>query len=173
VLDNLRHDIRRLRAIKSKPYPFMVLESLLLENGFQAVVLHRMAHWFKSRGIPLFGPLLARLSIFLCGIEIAPGAKIGPGLLISHGMGTVVGQWTTIGADCTMMHQVTLGAPATSKLTEMPTVGDEVFLAAGCRLIGGITVGDGAFIGANAVVAEDVPAGAKVVVARPEIRPAH
>ncbi|MDA8017091.1 MAG: serine O-acetyltransferase [Thermoanaerobaculia bacterium] len=171
MFDNLRQDIQRLRAIKSKPYPFMVLESLLLENGFQAVVLFRMAHWFKSRRIPLLGPLLGRLSILLCGVEIAPGAKIGPGLLISHGMGIVVGQWATIGSGCTMMHQVTLGAPATAKLDQMPTVGDDVFLAAGCRLIGDIQVGDGSFIGANAVVAQDVPAGAKVVVPKPEIRP--
>lgn len=171
MFDHLRQDIQRLRAIKSKPYPFMLLESLLLENGFQAVVLYRMAHWFKSRRIPLLGPLLGRLSIFLCGVEIAPGAKIGPGLLISHGMGIVVGQWATIGSGCTMMHQVTLGASSTSKLEQMPKVGNDVFLAAGSRLIGGIEVGDGAFIGANAVVAENVPAGSKVVVAKPVILP--
>lgn len=168
---NLRQDIQRLRAIKSKPYVFMVLESLLFENGFQAVVLYRMAHWFKSRRIPLVGPLLCRLSIFLCSVEIAPGAKIGPGLFISHGMGIVVGQWVTIGSGCTMMHQVTLGASSTSKLERMPTVGDDVFLAAGSRLIGGIEIGDGAFVGANAVVSEDVPAGAKVVVEKPRILP--
>lgn len=171
MFDHLRQDIARLRAIKSKPYPLMVLESLLFENGFQAVVLYRMAHWFKSRRIPFFGPLLCRLSIFLCGVEIAPGAKIGPGLMISHGMGIVIGQWATIGSGCTMMHQVTLGAPATARLQEMPQVGDGVFLAAGCRLIGGIHVGDGAFVGANAVVADDVPAGAKVVVEKPRILP--
>lgn len=171
MLDNLRQDIARLRAIKSKPTPWMLLESLLLENGFQAVVLYRLAHWFKSRRIPLFGPLLCRLSILLCGVEIAPGARIGPGLMISHGMGIVVGQWTTVGSGCTMMHDVTLGGPATARREEMPTVGDDVFLAAGCRLIGDIQIGDGAFIGANAVVATDVPAGAKVVVAKPEIRP--
>ena len=171
MLDNLRQDIQRLRTIKSKPYPFMVLESLLFENGFQAVVLYRLAHWFKSRRIPFFGPLLCRLSILLCSVEIAPGAKIGPGLLISHGMGIVIGQWAKIGSGCTMMHQVTLGASSTDKLQTMPTVGDHVFLAAGSRLIGGIRVGDGAFIGANAVVAEDVPAGAKVVVEKPRILP--
>ncbi|MEL7061607.1 MAG: serine O-acetyltransferase [Acidobacteriota bacterium] len=169
----LRADVERLRAIKSKPFPWFVIESLLFENGFQAVVLHRIAHAFKRRGIPFFGPLFGRLSQFLTGVEIAPGADIGPGLMISHGHGIVVGQWSRIGSGCTLLQQVTLGAADLGRLQAMPTVGDDVFLAAGCRLIGGITIGDGAFVGTNAVVARDVPAGAKAVLARDavDIRP--
>jgi serine O-acetyltransferase len=164
VLENLRHDIARLREIKTKPYVFMVLESLLFENGFQAVVLHRMAHWFKSRGIPFFGPCFGRLALFLTGVEIAPGASIGPGLMISHGNGIVIGQWSRLGSQCTLMQQVTLGAPGPGRLAEMPRLGDRVFVGAGARLIGGIEIGDDCFIGANAVVGEDIPANSRVVL---------
>ena len=81
MLDNLRRDTRRLREIKTKPFPFYVIESLLFENGYQAVVSYRLASWFKHRGIPLFGPLFARLGLFSTGVDISPGAGIGPGLL--------------------------------------------------------------------------------------------
>ena len=90
MFDNLRADTRRLREIKTKPFPWYVLESLLFETGYQAVVLHRLAHWFRSRGIPVFGPALARYNQFLTGVDIAPQAVIGPGLRIAHGTGIVV-----------------------------------------------------------------------------------
>lgn len=164
MFPNLREDARRLQAIKSKPFPWYVLESLLFENGFQAVVVYRMAHFFKRRRIPVLGPLLTRLSQFLTGVEIAAAAEIGPGLMISHGMGIVIGQWTRIGKNATLHQQVTLGARGLGTLHAMPQVGDDVTIAAGAKLLGGITIGDGVFIGANAVVAQDVPAGARVVL---------
>ena len=163
MFPNLHQDVLRLKAIKSKPFPWYVLESLLFENGFQAVVLYRLAHWFKRRRIPVMGPAIARLSQFLTGVEIAPGAEIGPGLMISHGMGIVVGQWARVGKGATFHQQVTLGARGLGTLTAMPRLGDDVFLAAGARLLGGIEVGDGAFVGANAVVTQDVPAGARAI----------
>lgn len=162
MLDNLRKDTRRLRAIKSKPFPWYVIESLLFENGYQAVVLHRLAHWFKRRRIPLAGPLIARLSLFLTGVEIAPGAQIGPGLFISHGNGLVIGGYVQIGAQATLLHQVTIGAATTRTVLNMPVLGDQVFVGAGARVIGGITIGDDVFIGVNAVVAESVPEHSKV-----------
>lgn len=165
MLANLREDTRRLREIKRKPFPWYVLESLLFENGYQAVVLHRFAHWFRSRGIPVIGPLTARFSLFLTGVDIAPEAVIGPGLRIAHGVGLVIGNKARLGANATLLHQVTLGAPSTRRIEEMPTLGDGVFVAAGARLIGGITVGDRVFIGANTVLTQDVPSDAKVVAA--------
>ena len=84
MLDNLREDTRRLREIKTKPFPWYVIESLLFETGYQAVVLHRIAHWFKTHGIPVLGPLFARLNQFYTGVDIGPGAEIGPGLRIAH-----------------------------------------------------------------------------------------
>lgn len=172
MFDNLAADTRRLKMIKAKGFPGYVIESLLFENGYQAVVLHRIAHFFKSRGVPLLGPFFHRLSIFLTGVDIAPAARIGPGLFIGHGVGLVVGNKATIGARAMLLQQVTIGSPAVERRDEMPTLGDDVFVAAGARLIGGITIGDGAIIGANAVVSVDIPAGSKVLSAAGiEIRP--
>jgi serine O-acetyltransferase len=169
---NLAADTRRLRELKSKRFPWYVVESLLFENGYQAVVLHRIAHAFKRRRIPVLGPLFARLSLFLTGVDIAPGAEIGPGLLISHGVGIVIGGYARIGSGATLLHGVTIGGPYPSRRREMPTLGDDVFLAAGAKVIGQVRVGDRVFVGAGALVAEDVPDDS-VVVSRSgiEIRP--
>lgn len=166
MLDNLKEDTRRLKVIKTKSVPWYVLESLLFENGYQAVVLHRIAHWFKSRRIPLFGPLFARLSLWLTGVDIAPGAVIGPGLMISHGVGIVIGDSVRIGANAQLLHQVTLGA-ASVRRREMPQVGDDVFIAAGAKLIGDFRVGNNVFIGVNTLVTENIPDNSKVTVEVP------
>ncbi len=164
MLRNLKRDTQRLREIKKKSFPFYVLESLLFENGYQAVVLYRLASWFKHRGVPVLGPFFARLSLFLTGVDIAPGAVIGPGLRISHGTGIVIGDGARIGRDAVLLHQVTLGAPSDRRLGQMPKVGDRVFIGAGAKLIGGITVGDDVFIGVDAVVTRNIPDRSKVVV---------
>lgn len=172
MLDNLRADTRRLRSFKSKPFPWYVLESLLFENGYQAVVLYRIAHWFRSRGIPFFGPFFARLSLFLTGVDLAPAAVIGPGLLISHGVGIVIGDRVRIGAGAVLLHQVTIGAPSARRRDDMPTLGDEVYVGAGSRIIGKVTIGDRVLIGANALVTQDVPADCKVTsTAGIDVRP--
>ena len=163
VLDNLQADTRRLKEIKTKGFPWYVIESLLFENGYQAVVLHRIAHWFKNRGIPFFGPLVARFNQFLTGVEIGPGAVIGPGLRISHGNGTVIGGYARIGRNALLLHQVTIGSPHPGKVEKMPVIGDSVFIGAGAKVIGEITIGDDVFIGVNAIVAQDVPSGSRVL----------
>jgi serine O-acetyltransferase len=163
MLTNLREDTLRLLEIKTKPFPWYVIESLLFENGYQAVVLHRIAHWFKSRGIPVLGPLIARLSLFWTGVEIGPGAVIGPGLRISHGNGIVIGGHARIGRGALLLHQVTVGSPSPSRVEAMPVIGDNVFLGAGAKVIGGITVGDDVFIGVNAIVARDIPSRSRVL----------
>ncbi|HEV8241260.1 MAG TPA: serine O-acetyltransferase [Thermoanaerobaculia bacterium] len=164
MLDNLRADTRRLLVIKSKPFPWYVLESLLFETGYQAVVLHRIAHWFKRHGVPVLGPAVARFNQFLTGVDIGPAAAIGPGLLIVHGQGIVVGGHARIGSNATLLQQVTIGSPSPDHRERMPVIGDDVFLGAGAKLIGAITVGDGSLIGVNAVVTQDVPAGSRVIV---------
>lgn len=163
MLDNVKADTRRLRSFKYKPFPWYIVESLLFENGYQAVVLHRIAHWFKSRRVPFFGPFFARFSLFLTGVDIAPGAVIGPGFLISHGVGVVIGDKVRIGERAVLLHQVTIGAPSGERRDEMPTIGDNVYVGAGSRLIGKISIGDEVFIGVNAVVTKDIPDGSKVV----------
>ncbi len=160
--DNLRADTRRLREIKSKPAPWYVLESLLFENGYQAVLLHRLAHWFKAHGIPIFGPAIARYNLFLTGVDIAPAAKIGPGLRIAHGTGIVVGNAVEIGAGCLLMQGVTLGAPTQARIAEMPKLGDRVTLGAHACVIGAVAVGDDVFLGAQVLVTSDVPARSRV-----------
>ena len=143
MLDNLRADARRLELAGRLPYPWSLIESLLFDNGFQAVVLYRMASAMKRWRIPLLGPAIARLSVFLTGVDISPSAEIGPGLRISHGVGTVVGGAARIGPGAVLLHQVTLGSPS--------------------ERIGRIIVGDGVVIGPNAVVTVDVPDDSKVL----------
>lgn len=167
MFDNLRADTRKLKLIKTKRAPWYVIESLLFENGYQAVVLYRMASWFKGHGVPFFGPFLARLSLFLTGVDVSPGARIGPGLMIVHGVGLVIGNQARIGADAMLLHQVTIGAPAYERRGHMPKLGDNVFVAAGSRLIGDIEIGDNVFIGANSVVTRDIPANSRVVSEAP------
>jgi len=172
MLENLREDTRRLREIKTKAFPWYVLESLLFETGYQAVVLHRIAHWFKRRRIPVLGPAVARWNQFLTGVDIAPAARIGPGFRISHGTGIVIGNAVVVGRDCLMMQNVTLGAPTVSRIGEMPTIGDRVVFGAGASVIGKVTIGDDVFVAAHALVTQDVPASHKVVArAGVEIRP--
>jgi serine O-acetyltransferase len=172
MFDNLREDTRQLRAIKRKSFPWYVIESLLFENGYQAVVLHRLAHWFKRHRIPVLGPAVARLNLFVTGVDIAPAAEFGPGLRISHGTGIVVGWRARAGRNTLLMQGVTLGAPHTGRIEEMPTLGDDVVLGAYCAVIGPVRIGDRVFVGAHAMVTEDVPADHKVLAARSiEIRP--
>jgi len=162
MFDNLRADTRLMRLTRSKPFPWYVLESLLFDNGYQAVVLYRIAHWFRSRNVPVLGPFIARLSLFFTGVDISPGAVIGPGLLISHGVGLVIGHKVRIGAGAVLLHQVTIGSPSGRRLEEMPTLGDDVFVGAGSRLIGKIEIGDNVKIGVNSVVTRDIPANSRV-----------
>lgn len=163
MLDNLREDTRRLKEIKTKPFPWYVIESLLFENGYQAVVLHRIAHWFKAHGIPVLGPLVARYNQFLTGVDIGPGAEIGPGLRIAHGNGIVIGGYAKIGSNALLLHQVTIGAPSPERVAKMPVIGDNVFIGAGAKVIGGIRVGNNVFIGVNAIVAQNIPDDSRVL----------
>jgi len=161
MLESLKADTRRLKAIKKKRFPWYVVESLLFENGYQAVVLHRIAHWFKRRRIPVLGPFFARLSLWLTGVDIAPGAVIGPGLMISHGVGIVIGDGVRIGSNAELLHRVTLGA-ATVRRREMPELGDNVFIGAGSSIIGGYRIGSDVFIGVHTLVTQDIPDNSKV-----------
>lgn len=164
-MKNLIADTRRLRCFKTKPFPWYVLESLAFENGYQAVVCYRIASWFKQRGIPILGPLFSRLGLFLTGVDISPGARIAPGLLLAHGTGLVIGESARIGPDATIMQQVTIGAPDTGRLEQMPEIGRDVYIGAGAVLVGAIKIGDGVIVGTNTVVTSDVPDNHRVVSA--------
>ena len=111
----------------------------------------------------MLGPALARYCQFLTGVDIAPAALIGPGLRIAHGTGIVIGNAVVVGRDCLLMQNVTLGAPTTARLGDMPVVGDRVSLGAGCAVIGKVRIGDDCFVGAHALVTADVPPATRVL----------
>ncbi len=139
-------------------------EVLTCYPGLHALVLHRLAHWFWQRGLRWLGRFTSHFSRWLTGIEIHPGATIGDGVFIDHGMGVVIGETAEIGDGCTIYQGVTLGGTSLYKGTKRhPTLGRNVVVSAGAKVLGGFTVGDGAKVGSNAVVIKPVPAGATAV----------
>lgn len=131
--------------------------------GLHAVWMHRFTHKLWKRGIKWPARVLSNLARWVTGIEIHPGAAIGRRFFIDHGMGVVIGETAVIGDDCTLYHGVTLGGTSWRKGKRHPTLGNDVVVGAGAKVLGPIQVGDGARIGSNAVVLHPVPAGATVV----------
>ncbi|MSO71347.1 MAG: serine O-acetyltransferase [Alphaproteobacteria bacterium] len=143
---------------------------VLAYPGLHATWAHRVSHWLWSQGWRILPRVLANIARLFTGIEIHPAAKIGPGLVIDHGMGVVIGETAEIGARVTLYHDVTLGgtAPAVDSVGQRntkrhPTLMDDVIVGSGAQVLGPITVGCCARVGANAVVVRDVPEGATVV----------
>ena len=132
--------------------------------GLHAVVLHRPAHWCWTHGLKWLGRFISHIARGLTGIEIHPGAKLGERVFFDHAMGVVVGETAEIGDGCTIYQGVTLGGTSLYKGAKRhPTLGRDVVVSAGAKVLGGFTVGDGAKIGSNAVVIKPVPAGATAV----------
>jgi serine O-acetyltransferase len=139
-------------------------EVLTCYPGLHALIFHRRAHWCWNHGLKWLGRFISHLSRMLTGIEIHPGAKIGQRVFIDHGMGVVIGETAEVGDGCTIYHGVTLGGTSLYKGTKRhPTLGRDVVVGAGAKVLGGFTVGDGAKVGSNAVVTKPVPAGATAV----------
>jgi serine O-acetyltransferase len=126
-------------------------------------MVYRLSHWAWGRGLHLLGRWLSHLGRFLTGIEIHPGAEIGQRLFIDHGMGVVIGETAVVGDDVTLYQGVTLGGTSLKGGKRHPTLQDNVIVGAGAQILGPITVGQGARIGANAVVLKDVPSAATMV----------
>jgi serine O-acetyltransferase len=132
--------------------------------GFHAVVFHRLAHRCWHSGFKWLGRWISHWNRWLTGIEIHPGAHIGNRVFIDHGMGVVIGETAEIGDGCTIYHGVTLGGTSLYKGEKRhPTLGQNVVVGAGAKVLGGFLVGDGAKVGSNAVVTKPVPAGATAV----------
>ena len=157
----LRRDLDRRREFEGWSTLRALYEVLVIDSGFQALMLHRIAHTLRRWRIPILPGLLRRLGVALCGVDILPQARIGAGCVLSHGLGTVIGGTSVIGEDCTILQGVTLGE-ARFEETANPRVGDRVILGAGATLLGDITIGDDVMVAAGAVVLEDVPAGTVV-----------
>lgn len=174
MFKNLKYDIKNI--IENDPSAKSALEVLFLYPSMQALIMHRIAHRLYSRRMFFLGRLVSQLSRFITGIEIHPGAKIGRGFFIDHGMGVVIGETAEIGDNVTIYHGVTLGGTGKEKGKRHPTLGDNVIIGAGAKVLGPIYVGNGAKIGANAVVLKDVPAKstavgipAKIIQTKPNV----
>jgi serine O-acetyltransferase len=139
------------------------VEILLAWPGVHAVLSHRVAHTLYTSRVPLLPRLLAALTRSFTGIEIHPAVQIGPGFFIDHGMGVVIGETAEIGRDVTLYQGVTLGGTGFATGKRHPTVQDNVTVGSGAKLLGPITIGHGAKIGANTVVIHDVPPNSTVV----------
>lgn len=138
-------------------------EILTTYPGIHAVFLYRISHFFWQHGWKWFARFISYLARWLTGIEIHPGVVIGRRFFVDHGMGVVIGETTVIGDDCTLYHGVTLGGTTWSKGKRHPTLGNNVVVGAGAKILGPIEIKEGARIGSNAVVVKDVPAGMTVV----------
>jgi serine O-acetyltransferase len=153
------HDFRRLRQIKGRGLLAALVDAVLLDSGFQALLAHRLAHTLLSWRVPLLPAVCRRWAVGACGVDILPRAQIGGGCVIAHGIGLVIGGYTVIGEDCTLLHGVTLGEARFDEL-DYPRLGDRVTVSAGALVLGGVDIGDDATIAAGAVVVANVPAGA-------------
>ena len=159
-----------LRAYQARdPAARSRLEIFLLYQGVHAIIYHRIAHWFYRRNIKFVARLVSQWSRFWTGIEIHPGAKIGRRLVIDHGMGIVIGETAEIGDDCLLYHGVTLGGTGKDQGKRHPTLGNNVLVSTGAKVLGPFKVGDNARIAANAVVLSEVPDNATAVGAPAQI----
>lgn len=152
-----------IRTVLAKDPAAGSVAEVLTYPGFHAVFSHRIAHGLYRRKLRLPARMISQVSRFFTNIEIHPGATIGRRFFIDHGAGVVIGETAIIGDDVLMYHQVTLGGTSLSKSKRHPTIGNNVLLGMGAKVLGNITVGDGARIGANAVVTRDVPPDTTVV----------
>jgi len=138
-------------------------EVFFLYSGFKAVRSHRKANWFYKHNLKFIARWISQRSRHKTGIEIHPGATIGKGLFIDHGMGVVIGETTVIGDNCTIYQNVTLGGTGKDTGKRHPTLGNNVLVGSGAKVLGPFTVGDNARIAAGAVVLSEVPANATAV----------
>ncbi|HLC42987.1 MAG TPA: serine O-acetyltransferase EpsC [Methylomirabilota bacterium] len=163
MLNTVREDIEAVK--RNDPAAHGWLEVVLCHTPLHAIMLHRVAHWLHARlGLRLMAKLLAVFNRFWTGVEIHPGARIGRGFFLDHGAGVVIGETATVGDDCVVFHNVTLGGTGKYHGQRHPMVGDHVFIGTNAILLGPLRVGDHAKVGANAfVINRDVPAHATVV----------
>jgi serine O-acetyltransferase len=162
MFTRLRSDIQCI--LDRDPAARSTWEVITCYPGLHAVVLHRVSHWLWTHGLKWLGRFISMLSRWFTGIEIHPGAVLGERVFFDHAMGVVVGETAEIGDGCTIYQGVTLGGTSLYKGTKRhPTLGRDVVVSAGAKVLGGFVVGDGAKIGSNAVVIKPVPAGATAV----------
>lgn len=158
---NLRYDLNKL--MENDPAARSKIEVFLLYPTIHALIAYRISHYLYINKLFFLARLISQISRFFTGIEIHPGAKIGRGLVIDHGMGVVIGETSEIGDNVLLYHGVTLGGTGKDKGKRHPTVGNNVVIGAGAKVLGPIYIGSNSKIGANSVVLNNVPEGATAV----------
>jgi len=161
LFSRAREDI--VTALRNDPAARTRLEVFLNYSGLHAVWAHRCSHWLWRHRWKTLARTNSQIARFLTGIEIHPGAQIGRRLFIDHGMGVVIGETAVIGDDVTIFHGVTLGGKGSGRGQRHPTLGNEVIVGAGAKVLGNVSLGNRSVIGANAVVVHDVPEDAIAV----------
>jgi serine O-acetyltransferase len=161
MFSGLHEDIRTI--FKRDPAARNVAEILFSYPGFHAVIIHRIAHRLWRSRMYFLGRLASHIGRFLTGIEIHPGAKIGRAFFIDHGMGVVIGETAEVGDNVTLYHGVTLGGTTWQKGKRHPTIGSNVVIGAGAKVLGPVHIGANTRIGANSVVLNDIPPNSIVV----------
>lgn len=147
-----------IKAVKERdPAAKSHLEVVLLYSGLHAIIFYRIANFLVKLRIPILPRAISQFARFLTGIEIHPAAQIGKSLFIDHGMGVVIGETTIVGDNVTLYQGVTLGGTGKEKGKRHPTIGNNVVIGTGAKVLGNISVGDNSYVGANAVVIKDVP----------------
>jgi serine O-acetyltransferase len=163
LVSEIRADVRAARERDPAAQGVSALEILTSWAGVQALLAHRAAHALLEAGVPMLPRVIAYLTRAVTGVEIHPAARIGNEFFIDHGSGVVIGETAVIGNCVTLYQGVTLGGTGFQRGKRHPTLGNNVTVGSGAKLLGPIAVGDGAKVGANTVVVEDVPPGATVV----------
>ncbi len=161
MFKRIRRDIQAV--FERDPAARNVLEVVLCYPGLHAIWAHRVSHWLYKRHRYVLARIVSQVARHFTGIEIHPGAVIGEGLFIDHGMGVVIGETAEIGRNVTLFQGVTLGGTGKEKGKRHPTIGDDVMIAAGAKVLGSFKVGDRAKIGSGAVVLREVPPNSTVV----------
>ena len=161
MFKRLREDVRVI--MERDPAARSSLEVVLTYSGLHAIWFHRISHRLWKSDFPTLARMVSQLGRFLTGIEIHPGARIGKGLFIDHGMGVVIGETCEIGDNVTLYQGVTLGGTGKEKGKRHPTIGDNVLIASGAKVLGSMKIGDNSKIGAGSVVLKEVPPNSTVV----------
>lgn len=153
-----------LKAYKNyDPAAKSIAEILFLYPGPKAIFFHRIAHWFYQMRLYFLARLICEFSRWATGIEIHPGAELGQRLIIDHGSGVVIGETAVVGDDCIIFHGATLGGLSFDPVKRHPTIGNNVLIGTGAKILGAIKIGNNVKVGANAVVTKDIPDNVTVV----------
>lgn len=161
ILKSLQEEINSI--FERDPAARSILEVLFCYPGLHAVLFYRVAYWFWTKKMYFIGRFISHAGRFLTGIEIHPGARIGKRFFVDHGMGVVIGETAEVGNDVLLYHGVTLGGTSWKKEKRHPTIGNNVVIGTGAKILGPITIGDNTRVGSNSVVVNDVPPNSVVV----------